>query len=217
MNLQENINRIKQILGLITEEKSFENKPIILVGPQGIGKSTTAKALAKRLNIPYISSDLSMINKKYVNLCKNEPGIEVKIKEHPKLGTYYDSNKEYPLCVLNKLMDEHLNNKIVFDIGGTHAYINKTLSDNVKKIFTKSPNLFVFNILDNKDNAYEILKKRRENRGDEINKDDYEKFKNEFNSLNDYYSGTQNISILDNKNKEKTTNQLVDEIINKLK
>ncbi len=214
MDLQENIKRIKQILSLLTEEKSFENKPIILLGPQGIGKSTTAKALAKRLNIPYISSDLSMINKKYVNLCKNEPGVEVKIKEHPKLGTYYDSNKEYPLCVLNKLMDEYLNKKIVLDIGGTHAYINKKLSSSVKKIFNKSPNLFVFNILGDKDNAYEILKKRRENRGDEINKDDYE---NEINSINDYYSRTQNISIIDSNKTEKTTNQLVDEIINKLK
>ena len=50
MNLQENIQQIKRMMGLLKEEeqKSYENKPIILIGPQGPGKSTTAKALAKK-------------------------------------------------------------------------------------------------------------------------------------------------------------------------
>ena len=50
MNLNEQIYRIQEMMGLIIEEKkSFENKPIILVGSQGTGKSTTSKALAKKL------------------------------------------------------------------------------------------------------------------------------------------------------------------------
>ena len=60
MNLNENIQRIKQMMGLVTEEeqKSYESKPIVLIGPQGTGKSTTAEALAKKLGIPLITTDM---------------------------------------------------------------------------------------------------------------------------------------------------------------
>ena len=91
MNLQENIQRIKQMMGLLTEEKqSYESKPIILIGPQGTGKSTTAKALAEKLSIPLITTDMSMVDKKYEKECKDEPGVEVEIKRHSTEGLYYD-------------------------------------------------------------------------------------------------------------------------------
>ena len=81
MNLQENINRIKEMMGLLTEDqKKYESKPIILIGSQGTGKSTTAKALAKKLGIPLIETDMLMIDEKYENLCKDEPGVEIEIK-----------------------------------------------------------------------------------------------------------------------------------------
>ena len=56
MNLQEQISRMKSMMGLLKEEKekSYESKPIILIGPQGTGKSTTARALAEKLGIPLL-------------------------------------------------------------------------------------------------------------------------------------------------------------------
>ena len=218
MNLQENISRIKQMMGLLKEEeqKSYENKPIILIGPQGTGKSTTAKSLAEKLGIDLISTDMCMIDKKYVNLCKEEPGVEVKIKEHPTLGTYNESNDEYVFCVLNKLMDEYGNKKIVLDVGATHAYISKELSSEVKELFDQSPNVFIFNVSGDKDKTYEFLKKRREGRGEETKDEDDKKFRTAINNLNNYYRGTQKISIIDKDKKSKTTDELVDEIITKL-
>ena len=218
MNLQENISRIKSMMGLLTEEeqKSYENKPIILIGPQGTGKSTTAKSLAEKLGIDLISTDMCMINKKYVNLCKEEPGVEVKIKEHPTLGTYNESNDEYVFCVLNKLMDEYGNKKIVLDVGATHAYISEELSSEVKELFDQSPNVFIFNVSGDKDETYEFLKKRREGRGEETKDEDDKKFRTAINNLNNYYRGTQKISIIDKDKKSKTTDELVDEIITKL-
>ena len=218
MNLQENISRIKSMMGLLTEEeqKSYENKPIILIGPQGTGKSTTAKSLAEKLGIDLISTDMCMIDKKYVNLCKEEPGVEVKIKEHPTLGTYNESNDEYVFCVLDKLMDEYGNKKIVLDVGATHAYISEELSSEVKELFDQSPNVFIFNVSGDKDETYEFLKKRREGRGEETKDEDDKKFRTAINNLNNYYRGTQKISIIDKDKKSKTTDELVDEIITKL-
>ena len=218
MNLQENIQRIKSMMGLLTEEeqKSYENKPIILIGPQGTGKSTTAKSLAEKLGIDLISTDMCMIDKKYVNLCKEEPGVEVKIKEHPTLGTYNESNDEYVFCVLDKLMDEYGNKKIVLDVGATHAYISEELSSEVKELFDQSPNVFIFNVSGDKDETYEFLKKRREGRGEETKDEDDKKFRTAINNLNNYYRGTQKISIIDKDKKSKTTDELVDEIITKL-
>ena len=206
------------MMGLLTEEeqKSYENKPIILIGPQGTGKSTTAKELAKKLGIPLITTDMCMIDEKYVNLCKEEPGVEVKIKEHPTLGTYNESNDEYVFCVLNKLMDEYGNKKIVLDVGATHAYISEELSSEVKELFDQSPNVFIFNVSGDKDETYEFLKKRREGRGEETKDEDDKKFRTAINNLNNYYRGTQKISIIDKDKKSKTTDELVDEIITKL-
>ena len=218
MNLQENISRIKSMMGLLTEEeqKSYENKPIILIGPQGTGKSTTAKSLAEKLGIDLISTDMCMIDKKYVNLCKEEPGVEVKIKEHPTLGTYNESNDEYVFCVLNKLMDEYGNKKIVLDVGATHAYVSDRMASDVIELFEKSPNLFIFNVSGDEDKTYEFLKKRREGRGEETKDEDDKKFRTAINNLNNYYRGTQKISIIDKDKKSKTTDELVDEIITKL-
>ena len=217
MNLQENIQRIKQMMGLLTEEKqSYESKPIILIGPQGTGKSTTAKALAKKLGIPLITTDMSMIDKKYEKTCKDEPGVEVVIKRHPTEGMYYDSNDEYVLCVLNKLMDEYGDKKIVLDVGGTHAYVSDRLASDVIKLFEKSPNLFIFNVTGDEDETYEFLKKRREGRGEKTKDEDDKKFRTAINNLNNYYRGTQKISIIDKNKKSKTTDELVDEIITKL-
>ena len=79
MKLQENIQRIREMMGFLTEkeQKLYENKPIILIGPQGTGKSTTAKELAKKLGIPLITTDMSMVDEKYENMFKDEPGVEV--------------------------------------------------------------------------------------------------------------------------------------------
>ena len=198
------------------EQKLYENKPIILIGPQGTGKSTTAKELTKKLGIPLITTDMCMIDKKYVNLCKEEPGVEVKIKEHPTLGTYNESNDEYVFCVLNKLMDEYGNKKIVLDVGATHAYVSDRMASDVIELFEKSPNLFIFNVSGDEDKTYEFLKKRREGRGEETKDEDDKKFRTAINNLNNYYRGTQKISIIDKDKKEKTTDELVDEIITKL-
>ena len=194
----------------------YESKPIILIGPQGTGKSTTAKELAKKLGIPLITTDMCMIDEKYENMFKDEPGVEVKIKRHPTEGLYYDSNDEYVFCVLKKLFEEYGGKKIVLDVGATHAYVSDRLSSDVIELFQQSPNLFIFNVSDDENETYQLLKKRREGRGEKTKDEDNKKFRDVINNLNDYYSETQKISIMNQDKSEKTTEEIVDEIISKL-
>ena len=194
----------------------YESKPIILIGPQGTGKSTTAKELAKKLGIPLITTDMCMIDEKYENMFKDEPGVEVKIKRHPTEGLYYDSNDEYVFCVLKKLMEEYGNKKIVLDVGATHAYVSDRMASDVIELFQQSPNLFIFNASDDENETYQLLKKRREGRGEKTKDEDNKKFRDVINNLNDYYSETQKISIINQDKSEKTTKEIVDEIVSKL-
>ena len=194
----------------------YESKPIILIGPQGTGKSTTAKELAKKLGIPLITTDMSMVDEKYENMFKDEPGVEVEIKRHPTEGLYYESNDKYVFCVLKKLMEEYGNKKIVLDVGATHAYVSDRMASDVIELFEKSPNLFIFNVSGDEDKTYEFLKKRREGRGEVTKSEDDKKFRTAINNLNDYYSETQKISIINQDKSEKTTKEIVDEIVSKL-
>ena len=194
----------------------YESKPIILIGPQGTGKSTTAKELAKKLGIPLITTDMCMVDEKYENMFKDEPGVEVKIKRHPTEGLYYDSNDEYVFCVLKKLMEEYGNKKIVLDVGATHAYVSDRMASDVIELFQQSPNLFIFNASDDENETYQLLKKRREGRGEKSKDEDNKKFRDVINNLNDYYSETQKISIINQDKSEKTTKEIVDEIVSKL-
>ena len=194
----------------------YESKPIILIGPQGTGKSTTAKELAKKLGIPLITTDMSMVDEKYENMFKDEPGVEVEIKRHPTEGLYYESNDKYVFCVLKKLMEEYGNKKIVLDVGATHAYVSDRMASDVIELFQQSPNLFIFNVSDDENETYQLLKKRREGRGEKTKDEDNKKFRDVINNLNDYYSETQKISIINQDKSEKTTKEIVDEIVSKL-
>jgi shikimate kinase len=216
MNLEENIQRIKEVMGILKEEeKPYESKPIILIGPQGTGKSTTADALSKKLGIPLITTDMLMIDKKYEELCKNEPGVEIEIKR-VNGGINYSSNKQYEFCVMNKIFNNYGNQKVVLDVGGSHAQWDKNLSEPIMKLFNSTPNIFIFNVSEDEDETYEFLKKRREGRGEKISPEQESKFKKIIGDLRNFYRGTQKISIINHDKKEKTTDELVDEIITKL-
>ena len=218
MNLQENIQRIREMMGLLKEEeqKSYESKPIILIGPQGTGKSTTAEALAKKLNIALIPTDMLMVDEKYEKTCKDEPGVEVEIKRVEGGGINYSSNKEYEFCVMNKIFDDYSNQKVVLDVGGSHAKWDEKHSDRMQELFNSTPNIFIFNVTGDEDETYEFLKKRREGRGEKISPENEKKFRKIITDLNNFYRGTQKISIINSDKSSKTTDELVDEIITKL-
>ena len=86
----------------------------------------------------------------------------------------------------------------------------------MKDLFNSTPNIFIFNVSDDEDETYEFLKKRREGRGEPISPENEDKFRKIISDLNNFYRGTQNISIINPDKSSKTTDELVDEIITKL-
>jgi hypothetical protein len=117
---------------------------------------------------------------------------------------------------MNKIFDEYGDKKIVLDVGGSHAKWEDEHSSKMKELFNSTPNIFIFNVTGDEDETYEFLKKRREGRGEKISPENEEKFRKIITDLNNFYRGTQKISIVNKEGSDKTTEELVDEIITKL-
>ena len=157
-----------------------------------------------------------MVDEKYEKACKDEPGVKVEIKRVEGGGINYSSNKEYEFCVMNKIFDDYSNQKVVLDVGGSHAKWDEKHSDRMQELFNSTPNIFIFNVTGDEDETYEFLKKRREGRGEKISLENEKKFRKIITDLNNFYRGTQKISIINADKSSKTTDELVDEIITKL-
>ena len=221
MNLQENISRIKSMMGLLTEEEQpYESKPIVFIGTAGAGKSTTAKKVAESLGIEYIDVDERQGSEEYENLCKDEPGVEVSITRTDDGHQYGNSNGEYKRCVLNKLIQKYSNSKVVLDIGaGTEEGYD---------LLTDLPNLFVLGVPTNPDDDQpylDFLKQSRIDRAikmgdqdlidDETNMDS-SNIQQSISNIRKYYEGKQFISVLNDEGDRKTPEELTQEIIFKL-
>jgi adenylate kinase family enzyme len=215
-NLQENTQRIRHIMRL-NNNKNYEQQPIVLVGTAGSGKSTTAKALSKKLGISYIDVDERQGSIEYENLCKNKPGVEVEITRTPDGRNYGKTNHIYKRCVISKLLEKYGNSKVILDIGaGTQES-----SD----ILENLPNLFVFGLpsTPEEDAPYiQFLKQSRVDRAKKMGQPELEKdTKDEhiqlsIDSIREFYKGKQNINPFYEDGKRKTTQELVDEVIFKL-
>ena len=135
MNLQENIHRIKDMMGLLTEEEGKSNykgtNRIILIGPPTIGKSTVAEELSKELDIEYVQLD----------------------KLQGEYG--YGSGKELELVkdVLSPKFKKY-NTPSILDFGGGHVY-NK----GIDKLLSDYSNVFLLTPSNDYNESKEILKK----------------------------------------------------------
>ena len=135
MNLQENIHRIKDMMGLLTEEEGKSNykgtNRIILIGPPTIGKSTVAEEISKELDIEYVQLD----------------------KLQGEYG--YGSGKELELVkdVLSPKFKKY-NTPSILDFGGGHVY-NK----GIDKLLSDYSNVFLLTPSNDYNESKEILKK----------------------------------------------------------
>jgi shikimate kinase len=146
MNLQEEIKRIKSIMGLLMENK--ENKPstIILVGPQGVGKSTLSKALSEKLNITVIGSDDFIDQGNWSSEETWSKGWEVRKK----------NEFEGMISFLNK----NLGNNVILDIGGSHGVWEGEHLNKIMNMISRYPNRFLIVPSENEKENTEFLRSR---------------------------------------------------------
>ena len=229
MNLNENISRVKELMGILTEDqKNYVNQPIVFVGSAGAGKSTTAKAVSEKLGIPYIDVDAMEGSEEFEKSCADD-GIVVNIKrvgehnygpqnlENKPDGEWIQIQDQYKRCVLTKILQKYGNTKVVIDIGGD-SIKNSDLLENML-------NLFVFGVPPSPDEDapyIEFLRKNREDRAKKMGQPELEgginndEIQHSIDSIREYYKGKQNIGSFDENGRRKTTEELVDEIITKL-
>jgi hypothetical protein len=132
MNLNENIYRIKQMMGLLTEEEqkgySGTNR-IILIGPPTVGKSTVAEELAKQLKLDYVILD--ELQEKFGNGKESEL---VKYVLSPDFKKY--------------------NTPSILDFGGGHVH-----SEGVKELLSEYPNVILLMPSQDSEKSEELLRK----------------------------------------------------------
>jgi len=146
MNLQEQIYRIKSMMGLLIEEEQKKYSTIIILGPQGVGKSTLTKLLGEKLQMPVISSD-DYINQGDWAMEKNRKEGWLKRKEN-EFGGAID------------FLKTNLGKPVILDIGGSHGVWEGEQLNQILSMISNYPNRFL--ILPTKDTqkSKEILRSR---------------------------------------------------------
>jgi hypothetical protein len=140
MNLQENIQRIKEMMGLLTEDENNSDykgiNRIILIGPPTVGKSTVAEELSNQLGIEYVQLD--------------------KLQE--KFG--HGEGKEFKLVqyVLSPEFEKY-NTPSILDFGGGHVY-----NEGVKNLLKDYQNIFLLMPSKDAEKSDELLRKGNEER-----------------------------------------------------
>jgi len=145
MNLQENIQRIKEVMGLLNEEQK-KYSTIIILGPQGVGKSTLTNLLGRKLQMPVISSD-EYINQGDWALEKNRKKGWLKRKENEFSGAI-------------NFLKTNLGKPVILDIGGSHGVWEDEQLKQILSMISDYPNRFLILPTNDTQKSKEFLRSR---------------------------------------------------------
>ena len=144
MNLQENIQRIRQMMGLLSEEQT-NYSTIIIIGPQGVGKSTLTKVLGEKLNMPVIGSD------DYIN--QGDWALE------PTKKQGWIKRKENEFSGMLDFLNQNLGKPVILDIGGSHGVWEGEQLNKIKSLIENYPNRILLLPSEDPDKSQEQLRK----------------------------------------------------------
>lgn len=145
MNLNENILRVKELMGLLFEEPTKQYSTIIVLGPQGVGKSTITNLLGKKLQMPVISSDEFVSQGDLGGKNKKEGWLKRKENE-------FGSTVEY--------LKTNLGKPVILDIGGSHGVWEGQHLKEILPMISNYPNRFLILPSENLDKSKEFLRGR---------------------------------------------------------
>jgi len=146
MNLQENIQRIKQMMGLLTEEEQGNYSTILIFGPQGVGKSTLTKPLGKRLGIEVINTDEKIRGFQMPDNIRTKKEL-------------WNSSRDFEFDGMKKVLNDYLGKPVIIDIGGSHGVWEGKHLEEIKSMISQYPNTFLLLPTENKEKSKEHLRK----------------------------------------------------------
>ena len=146
MNLQEQISRMKSMMGLLTEEEQGNYSTILIFGPQGVGKSTLTKPLGKRLGMEVINTD------EIIRGFQLPDNIRTK-KE------LWNSSRDFEFDGMKKVLNDYLGKPVIIDIGGSHGVWEGKHLEEIKLMISQYPNTFLLLPTENKEKSKEYLRK----------------------------------------------------------
>lgn len=132
---------------------------IILIGPEGTGKSTIGKLLSQKLNLPQVSMD--EIRWEYYKEIGWEAQTQKQIGEQQGFAGVYRYWKRFELYGIERLLSEH--NNCVIDFGAGHSvYEDDTDFARARELLSPYENLVLLLPSPDLDESVEILKKRNQ-------------------------------------------------------
>jgi shikimate kinase len=146
MNLQENIQRIKSMMGLLTEEEQGNYSTILIFGPQGVGKSTLTKPLGKRLGIEVINTDEKIRGFQMPDNIRTKKEL-------------WNSSRDFEFDGMKKVLNDYLGKPVIIDIGGSHGVWEGKHLEEIKSMISQYPNTFLLLPTENKEKSKEHLRK----------------------------------------------------------
>lgn len=133
-------------MGLLFEESTKQYSTIIVLGPQGVGKSTITNLLGKKLQMPVISSD------DYV-----EQG-DWKTEKNKKQGWLKRKENEFGGTV--EYLKSNLGKPVILDIGGSHGVWEEQHMKVILPMISNYPNRFLILPSENLEKSKEFLRSR---------------------------------------------------------
>ena len=146
MNLQENIHRIKEMMGLLTEENQNQNSTILIFGPQGVGKSTITKKLGEKLGMEVIGSDEIIDQGDWSS------------EETWSKGWKIRKQNEYKGMI--QYLKNNLGKPVILDVGGSHGVWDGDMLNEILNLIKNYKNRFLIIPSEKESENIELLRGR---------------------------------------------------------
>ena len=134
------------------------NSDIILIGPEGTGKSTIGKLLSQKLNLPQVSMD--EIRWKYYREIGWKADTQKQIREQEGFAGVYRYWKRFELYGIERLLSEHSN--CVIDFGAGHSVYEDDTFACASELLSPYENVVLLLPSPDLDESFDILQKRNQ-------------------------------------------------------